>query len=325
MKRKILLSVLFFAISLEADSASFTFYNDFFAGTDEHFTNGASLSWLEDGQEKENEYTHILLSFARRIALPLDNSKHHNAGLNIGQIIITPSNTQVATVQYNDFPYAGHLCISSFLFEWDKNSFNEYSIEAGIIGKYSGAEFVQNTFHKMIGNKQLQGWNTQLTTRFTLNLLVQHGMKSWQGNVGNNLQADWFNHYGVSLGNFIVSAFAGSAIRIGQNYVQNFNAHYPYLKSEASLIGVDSSKHGFGWSASTGLETKILAYSAILDRAADIGYATDKNIINALMYISGSIYYNQHKFKFFYEIPSPYIKEEHTVNIIGGFEYSYKF
>ena len=325
MNRKLLLGSLFFALSLEADNVSFTFYNDFFAGNDGHFTNGASLSWLETAQEDKNSYTDMMLSLANSIALPLDDSKHHNGGLNLTQMIVTPVNTQLTTVQKNDFPYAGYLSLSSFLLEWNKESFNEYSIEAGIMGKYSGAEWIQKTFHTMIGNEKPQGWDTQLSTRYTLNLLAQHGMKSWQGTIGDNLQSDWFNHYGITLGNFNTSVFAGTTLRIGQNYVQNFNAHYPYLKGEANLLDADSLKNGFGWSTSAGVETKLLAYSAILDRADSNGYAVHKNVFNALAHFSGSIYYNHHKFKLFYEIPTPYIKENSSINVIGGFEYSYKF
>ena len=325
MEKRLLLGTLFFTLSLEADNVSFIFYNDFFAGSDGHFTDGASLSWIETAKENENSYTDMMLSFAQGISLPLDNSKHYNAGLNLKQIIVTPDNTQIATVQKNDFPYAGYLSLSSFLLEWDKDSFNEYGIEAGIMGKYSSAEFIQKTFHKMINSEEPKGWGTQLSTRFTLNLLLQHGMKSWQGTVGNNLQSDWFNHYGITLGNFNTSAFAGSAIRIGQNYVQNFNAHYPYLRGEANLLNADSIKHGFGWSTTAGFETKVLAYSAILDRADNNGYIVHKNILNALAHFSGSIYYNHHKFKLFYEIPTPYIKENNSINVIGGFEYIYKF
>ena len=325
LKKGLLLSALFFAFSLEADNVSFTFYNDFFGGKDGHFTNGATLKWLENTQEKDNSYTNMLLSLARNISLPLDNSKRYNAGLSLGQIIITPNNTQLETAQYNDLPYVGHLSLASFLFEWDKKSFNEYSIEAGIMGKYSGAEFVQKTFHKMIGSEQPQGWDTQLSTRFTLNLLVQHGMKSWQGRVGDDLQSDWFNHYGVTFGNFNISAFGGSVIRIGHNYVQNFNANYPDLKGEANLLDSDTQQHGFGWSTSAGIETKLLAYSAILDRATNNGYAVHKNIFNAVLHTSGSIYYDQHKFRLFYEFPTPYTKEDHSIKVIGGFEYSYRF
>lgn len=325
MNKRILLGTLLFALSLEADNISFTFYNDFFAGKDGHFTNGVSIDWLETSKENENAYTDMILSLADSISLPMDDSKHHNAGLSLNQIIVTPNNTQLTTAQKNDLPYAGHLSLSAFLLEWDSESFNEYSIETGIMGKYSGAEFIQKTFHKIIGNEEPKGWDTQLNTRFTLNLLLQHGMKSWHGKVGDSLQSDWFNHYGVTLGNFNTSAFAGTAIRIGQNYEQNFNAHYPYLKSEANLLDADSLKNGFGWSTSAGVETNALAYSAILDRANSNGYAVHKNVLNALVHFSGSIYYNRHKFKLFYEIPTSYYKEDNSVNVVGGFEYSYKF
>ena len=192
------------------------------------------------------------------------------------------------------------------------------------MGKYSGAEFIQKMFHKIIGNNQPQGWDTQLSTRFTFNLLLQHGMKSWQGTIAKNFHADWFNHYGATLGNFNVSAFGGSTIRMGQNYVQNFNGHYPFLKGEANLLG-DTQKHGFGWSTSVGIETKVLAYSAILDTAAKEGYAIHKNVLNAMGLISGSLYYNHHKFRLFYEMLTPCVKENQSLKIIGGFEYIYNY
>jgi hypothetical protein len=286
---------------LSADSISFALYNDFFAGQDGHFTSGASLIWLED------------------------SAKNYNAGISLEQIIITPENTEISTVQYDDLPYAGHLSLSTFVFEWNSKEFNEYNIEVGVIGKKSGAEFVQDTFHSIIGNEQPPGWSTQLGTHYTVNLLLQHGLTSWKGRVGENLQSDWFNHYGVNLGNFEVSAFGGTAIRIGKNYVQNFNVHYPYLKSEAGLLNSDSYKHGIGWSASASVETKVLAYSAILDRATSAGYRVHKNVLHALACFSGSFYYDQHKFKLFYEIPSPYFKEDNSLNIFGGIEYSYRF
>ncbi|WP_457748822.1 lipid A deacylase LpxR family protein [Sulfurimonas sp.] len=325
MKKKLVSGILLLSLSLKADSISFTFYNDFFAGSDGHFTNGASLSWLEDKNNSNHIYTNMLVSLAQDIALPINNLKYHNAGISLEQIMITPENIDVSTVQYNDLPYAGYLSFAGFLFEWDNNSFTEYRIDVGIMGKYSGAGFVQKTFHKIIGSQEPKGWDTQLGTRFILNFLVQRGVKSWQGSITNTLKADWFNHYGVTVGNFNVSAFAGSAIRIGKNYVQNFNAHYPYLKGEANMLDVDTLKHDFGWSVSTGLETKVLAYSAILDRAKDNGYAVHKNVFNAVGYFCGSFYYNEHKFRLFYEIPTPYIKEDKSVNIFGGFEYIYKF
>jgi len=322
IKNKFIILLFCIFSSLQADEYGFVLYNDFFVGHDGHFTNGASLLWLEDNQN--NRYTNFLLRTFDTISFPLDQSKNHNAGISIDQIMLTPNDTLKTTPQYNDFPYAGYLSLSTYLFEWDSHAFNEYSMEFGVVGKESGAEWVQKTFHKIIGSEEPKGWDTQLSTRYTLNLMFKHGVKSWQGRVGNNFQGDWFNHYGATLGTFNVSAFAGSAIRIGQNYVQNFNSHYPYLKEESALLGLQT-KQGFGWSASTGIDTKVLAYSHFLDTAKENGYQTDKNVLNALMHVAGTLYYNRHKFRLFYELPSRYTKEQKSLNFFGGFAYSYKF
>ncbi len=325
MKKKILSNILLISTSLYADSVSFTIYNDFFAGHDMHFTSAASLIWLEDNHTQKNPYSDTFTSLLQKISIPIDTTKHHNAGINLEQMIVTPENTRLKTPQYNDFPYTGYLALSTFLLEWNQSSFTEYSIEFGVIGKESGAEFIQNSFHKIIGNAQPQGWNTQLNTRYTINLLYQYGVKSWQGTLSNSIKADWFNHYGVNAGTFDVSIFCGTAIRIGNNYIQNFNTHYPYLKGEANLLQSDDVVHGFGWSVTTGLETKALLYSAILDGALSEGYQTHKHIFNALGTFSGSLYYDRHQLRLFYEIPTPYTKEEKKINIFGGLAYSYRF
>jgi len=325
MKKKILSNALLISASLYADSISFTLYNDFFAGHDMHFTSATSLIWIENNYMQKNLYSDTLSSLLQNISIPLDTTKHHSAGINLEQMIVTPENTRLKTPQYNDLPYAGYLSLSTFLLEWNQNSFTEYSVEFGIIGKDSAADFMQNNFHKIIGNGQLQGWNTQLNTRFTVNLLWQRGVKSWRGTLFDSLKADWFNHYGINAGTFDVSTFGGTAIRIGHNYIQNFNTHYPYLKGEANLLRSDDLVHGFGWSFSTSLETKALLYSAILDGALREGYQTHKHIFNALACFSTSLYYNRHQLRLFYEIPTPYIKEEKKINIFGGLAYSYRF
>ena len=61
MKQKIKYLFLLYSITLNADHFSFLFYNDTFAGTDKHFTNGMNLSWIDDSFEdvaeiKSNTY-----------------------------------------------------------------------------------------------------------------------------------------------------------------------------------------------------------------------------------------------------------------------------
>ena len=40
--------ILLYTLTLQADQFSLLFYNDAFARTDHHFTNGLSVSWLDD-------------------------------------------------------------------------------------------------------------------------------------------------------------------------------------------------------------------------------------------------------------------------------------
>jgi hypothetical protein len=332
MKLKITKLLLLFSLTLSADQFSFLFYNDTFAGTDKHFTNGMNLSWIDDSFEdvaeiKSNSYS----SFVHEVVdfLPLnviDSSKNHSAGISISQIMVTPNDISISQPQYDDIPYAGYLALAFYMFEWDKTSFKEFRMEFGVVGKESGAEFVQKTVHSIIsGAKDPKGWDTQLGTQITVNALFRYGEISWQDNSVDNLSVDWFNHFGVQAGNFETNAFGGTMFRIGNNYIRNFNLHYPYLKEEASLLRLNNKHCGLGWSLSTGINAELLAYSYILDEAKEEGYSTDKNIVSISLYSGVDLYYEAHKLTFFYQAQSPYTKQANTIETFGGLIYTYQF
>jgi hypothetical protein len=328
-KLKLFLTLL--TISLNADQYSLLFYNDYFAGTDKHFTNGISLSWLDEAYSKSDsnnsdsvgDFTHTLTRY-----LPsdyIDSSKKHSAGLSLNQIIITPIDTTLTSPQYDDMPYAGYLNFSFYLFEWDEKSFCEYRMELGVVGEESGAEFIQKSFHAVIKNPPLEGWSTQLKTKYTANALFRYGENSWQGQTRNGLEMDLYKHFGFEAGNFSTNAFAGTMFRIGENYIQNFNVHYPYLKEEASLLRLDTSHHGFGWSFSTGINAELLAYSYILDEAKKEGYAVESPVFNTSLYAGTDFYYNSGKFTFFYQLQIPDNTHGSKTSLTGGFLYSLQF
>ena len=132
-------------------------------------------------------------------------------------------------------------------------------------------------FHRIIGSSKPQGWDTQLGTQWTLNLLYRRGFKTWCHHDSSGLSADWFNHIGFQAGSFITDVFAGTIFRFGQNYAENFNVHYPYLKEEASLLRSCKKHHGIGWSLSAGASGELLGYSYILDEAEKEGYDLKHN------------------------------------------------
>jgi len=331
MKLKTTKLLLLFCLTLNADQFSFLFYNDTFTGTDRHFTNGMNLSWIDDSfgsieETKPNSYNSFVSSVVNALPLAvMDSSKNHNAGISLSQIMITPNDLSISQPQYDDMPYAGHLALAFYMFEWDSESFKEFRVEFGVVGKESGAEYVQKTVHSIIGSLNPKGWDTQLGTQYTANALFRYGEISWQNKGIDGLSMDWFNHFGVQAGNFETNAFGGTMFRIGNNYIRNFNLHYPYLKEEASLLRLDNNHLGIGWSLSAGINAKLLAYSYILDEAKKEGYATDKNIVNISFYSGADLYYEAHKLTLFYQAQSPYSKQEDTIETFGGLIYSFQF
>lgn len=331
MKQKFIWVFVFYSISLNADQFTFLFYNDFFAGSDRHFTNGVSLSWIDDSfgdvnETKANSYSDFVYGVADTLSFGiLDGSKQHYAGISLSQIMITPSDISIATPQYNDIPYAGYLYLSSYLFESDQRSFKEFRMEFGVVGKESGAELAQKTVHNIIGSTEPKGWDTQLGTQCTINALFRYGEINWEYNSVGGLSMDWFNHFGFQLGNFTTDAFGGTMFRIGHNYVKNFNLHYPYLKEEASMLRLDKKHSGLGWSLSAGMNGELLAYSYILDEAKKDGYNLDKRPINVSIYLGADIYYDAHKITLFYQSQSPYTYEQNRIDTFGGLLYAFQF
>ena len=322
---------LFFTLTLHADQFAFQIYNDYFAHTDKHFTNGVVISWMDsDGLIEDANSTPLYSHFMFKVvnSIPFvnpDQYKYYTAGVSISQIMLTPQDTTKKTVQYNDMPYAGYMALSLFEFQWDEKSFKEYRVDLGVIGPESGAGNLQRGFHKFLNEAQPQGWNTQLTTHYVVNALYRYGEKSWvkQSVDGHNM--DWFNQAGVQVGNYVCDAYAGTMFRYGHNYTENFNVHYPYLREEASFLHVDKPHEGFGWSVATGLNVEAVAYLYPFTAATKLGYQTKLNPINASAYLGTDLCYGAHKLTLMYQAQSSYLMAQKEVDIFGGLLYSYQF
>ena len=291
------------SFTLYGDQFSFILYNDFFAGTDKHFTNGLSLSWID-----EKRYF-----------------KHYYGGLSLSQMIFTPIDTTQTQPQYDDIPYIGYLYLSGYLFEIKKESFKEYRVEIGLTGKYAYAKEVQNSFHTLIKNDEAKGWNTQLGTYYTLSTLMRYGEISYQKTLGDNFAIDWFNHVGIQVGNFVDNIFWGSTFRIGKNYAKNFNLHYPYLTEQITQFTLNKEHKGFGYSLSLGVNADYLFYSLLLSKAQDEGYNVEQYNFNGSIYVGYDLYYDRHKITMFYQHQSPYTAKQNEINTLAGLLYSYQF
>jgi len=323
--------ILICVASLRADQFSILYYNDFFAKTDEHFTNGLGGSWLDDpfepgDQNRSNAYSALWYGLLDAVSLrSADTPKKYTAGIGISQMMVTPADLTQTVPQYDDMPYAGYLALSTFLFEWDNVSFTEYRIEGGVVGKESGAEWLQKKIHKIGAKEEPMGWDTQLGTDWMVNLLYRKGYKTWRSRSESGLMMDWFNHFGVQLGNFTTDLFAGTMFRFGQNYIENFNLGYPYLREEASSLFSYKKHHGFGWSLSVGISGELLAYSYIIEKGQEEGYLLDDNIVNISPYGGVSLYYDDFKMTFFYQARSYSMIDDSQIDTFGGLKFLLPF
>ena len=292
---KYLLLFIFFSHLLRADTISFVFENDLFAGTDQHYTNGLRLEWLgeplEDNQSNfSNSYTNFLCKGVNALPfLELDSNKKYNAGMSVYQMMYTPSEMNTTEPNYNDIPYAGHLMFSFFLFEHSDDVYDEYKLQLGIVGPASGVESVQKMIHNLTDSTQPMGWDTQLGTHLTLGIAYDHGRRLWEKELFWGLHSDLIGNYGGQLGNFITALNIKSDLRIGQNYPKNFNTYFPGSISDSALLGLQNSRSGFGWSATGSMSIDGVAYFYITD--SDSRYDLDRALFHGGYVFSFSLYY----------------------------------
>ncbi len=295
-------NMIFLLNTAYADTMSVVFDNDAFANKDAGYTSGTRIGWLgnelnnRDLNKSAKAYGHFMQNAVESLPfLNLNNQKKHNAGISLYQMIFTPEDISNSEADYNDIPYSGSLLSSFFFFEWDSENYHEYSLDIGIVGLYSGAEWVQKTFH-MIAGKAPNGWDNQLDNKLVLGISYGYGIKSWTNNYDNKFESDWVNTFRCQVGNFYTGISGSTIWRFGKNYPENFNSNFPGTMGNSSLLGVPKRNKDLGWSLSAGLLADAVAYFYIIDSAHE--YDIDRNKFSASFIGSGSLYFDNVEISF---------------------------
>ena len=310
----ILISIIVFLLNtVYADRISIVFDNDTFANKDAGYTSGTHIGWLGDElnntdlNKSVNAYGRFMQNAVKSLAfVNLNNQKKHNAGISVYQMIYTPEDISSRDADYNDIPYSGSLLSSFFFFEWDSESYHEYSFDIGIIGPNSGAKWIQTTFHKLAGKKP-NGWDHQLENKLMLGMSYGYGIKSWTKNYDNKLESDWVNTFRCQVGNFYTGVSGSTIWRYGKNYANNFNSNFPGTMGNSSLLGAPRRNKDLGWSFSTGLLADAIAYFHVIDSADK--YNISRNKFSASLIASGSLYFDNVEIAFSMRRGTALIKE----------------
>jgi lipid A 3-O-deacylase len=204
-------------------AGAFTLYfeNDYFGGTDRHYTNGAKLAWLSAdltawGQQGWRK------SFVD--ALPFVNRENalKNFGFAVGQNMFTPQDTDVFIPDLTDRPYAGWTYIELSFVSRTERVMDTLSFQIGMVGPHSYADKTQRYVHEWINDSRPNGWEYQLEDELGINVVYERTWRLFARGLGGSLGVDLIPHIGASLGNVQTYANTGGTFRLGLNLPSDF-------------------------------------------------------------------------------------------------------
>ena len=271
MARAAFAAALLFSISFLASAApdfdqgpalTVTEENDFFAGTDRWYTQGARISFLQADNDVPR-WTKGLLDLIPTLGFATGAER---IGYELGQSIFTPADTHATELLPNDRPYAGWLYTGLILQRrglglGDYLTLENFQLDVGIIGPESGAGQMQTWWHHFAP----RGWENQLHDE--PGLALKYG-RAWLIPVPSMDQryVDIIPEGGLSAGNVDTSFRAGVTLRVGWNLPEDFGFR-PIDSLIATEGGRSVAQEGRRWGIYlfSGVEGRAVLYTAFLD------------------------------------------------------------
>jgi lipid A 3-O-deacylase len=204
-------------------AGTFTFYmeNDYFGGTDRHYTNGLKFSWFSADLENWDQS-----GWRQRFinALPFVNrpGAQKNFGFAFGQNIYTPQDQDAFVPDPTDRPYAGWSYLELTFLSKTERIADTVSFQVGMVGRHSYAQDAQRVVHEWLNNSRPNGWEHQLHDEVGLNIILERKWRLFGRGFGDTLGIDLVPHAGLSLGNVQTYANTGATVRLGFNLPSDF-------------------------------------------------------------------------------------------------------
>jgi lipid A 3-O-deacylase len=192
--------------------------NDLPANSDRYYTNGASILFSHCIDDRDMRWPGIL-------ALPgLSEWGVLGQVHDLGQIIVTPADTQRSLPDPRDRPYAGLLYAGIGWQRWWHDDYAGFKLITGVVGPPALARQMQTAVHRLIDSPLPRGWRHQLATEPILNAVYERRRRvlAW----GDPLTAngDLLVASGAMLGNVLTQAHAQIQVRHGWRVPADFGS-----------------------------------------------------------------------------------------------------
>ncbi len=244
----------------------------YFAGTDQHYTNGFKLTWI--GETDLNKSRRFVQEAARFIPWmnPEHTDWHYKVGFALGHDTYTPGDTETAAPIPGDRPYAAWLYGSILLHAQMDNQLRLVELSVGVVGPSALGEEIQNAWHDVINVPHANGWANQLHDEPGLQLSWERRYRTWQWTEADAspFGIDLVLRHRVTLGNVATHLAGGAVVRVGWHMPADFGADlirpgggntpndggpdrfsaYVYASGEVRAVARDIFLDGNSWRAS---------------------------------------------------------------------------
>ncbi len=201
------------------------FENDYFGGTDRHYTNAFRVTWLSPDLTEYDEDKRLPrwgLPLIRKLPLVNRPGFQRNVGLSVGQNIYTPEDLSRKDLIEDDRPYAGWSYLSLTFHVKNTVQLDTFEITAGVVGPMSLAEETQRIVHRWVDSPDPKGWDHQLRNEPGLIVSWQRNWRLVNIGFGDGFGFDFIPRVGGALGNVATFANIGGEIRLGYNIPLDF-------------------------------------------------------------------------------------------------------
>ena len=221
---------------LQWGSLSLYTENDkYFAGTDQHYTNGFKLSALS---ARLNNFTSepvpaYLQRVARSLQRLLPDGHDYKLGLSFGQNLYTPVDLDTPELIPGDRPYAAWLYGGAAFHVYTParplargwravSRLDTVEVTLGWVGPGALGKEVQDFVHDLIDVDRSFGWDNQIGDELGLNIVFERKLRWSTTGARTGWGADLIPHAGVSLGNVFTYANLGAELRFGYRLPADF-------------------------------------------------------------------------------------------------------
>lgn len=215
----------------------FNYENDYFAATDENYTQGYNFELVLPMFEK-NPLNHLFF-------IPKDNNTKY--GLAIEHIGFTPNHYERPEIQVGDRPFAAAFMLKGFAIGTDplKKSRFTSSLSLGLIGPGAFGKEIQAGIHKATGNKEPLGWGNQIKNDVVLNYRVSYEKQLYSYRKLFSFQS----YTSAQVGTLFTNISTGFNTTIGlidspfANDNKGFRMYF-YAQPTVTLVGYDATLQG---------------------------------------------------------------------------------